>query len=349
MIAKWIAGIVAVSCLVVAMASLTCAAVAGGTGEAARKYRILHIMSYHSPWRWTDGQLHGFKFGMGGVAAEYRVFQMDTKRRSSPGEKEQAGREARKIIDSWKPDLVYVTDDDAQQYVTRYYVNKGIPFVFSGVNRAPSDYGFDGAANVTGVLETEHFVESVRLLKAIVPKVRRIAVLFDTDPMWTPIIARMRAGSRQFPDIDFVGWDRIVSFTAYRKKIRALQSRADAVALIGIFNFKDPSGKNVPYQDVLKWTAENSRLPDFSLWIDRVHYGTLCAVNVSEAEQGIAAGRIARAILVEGASPGSIPQKPTVKGVPVISIARAKKLGLKVKSGVLLSSEVVTDFQWERK
>lgn len=347
--AKWIAGIVAASYLAIAMVSVTCAADAGGNGDASRKKRILHIMSYHSPWRWTDGQLHGFKFGMGGVAAEYRVFQMDTKRRSSPGEKEQAGREARKIIDSWKPDLVYVTDDDAQEYVTRHYVNKGIPFVFSGVNRSPAHYGFDRATNVTGVLETEHFVESVRLLKEIVPNIRRIAVIFDTDPMWSPIMARMRAGSRQFPDIDFVAWDRIESFAAYRNRIRALQSRVDAVALIGIFTFKDSSGKNVPYQNVLKWTAENSRLPDFSLWIDRVHYGTLCAVNVSETEQGIAAGRIARAILVEGASPGSIRPQPTVKGVPVISIARAKKLGLRVKSGLLLSSEVVADFQWERK
>jgi ABC-type uncharacterized transport system substrate-binding protein len=346
---KWIAGIVAASYLVIAMVSVTCAAGAGGKGTEARKYRILHIMSYHSPWRWTDGQLHGFKFGMGGVAAEYRVFQMDTKRKSSRKEKQQAGREAREIIDSWKPDLVYVTDDDAQEYVTQHYVNKEIPFVFSGVNRAPSDYGFEGAVNVTGVLEKEHFVESVRLLKEIVPNVRRIAVLFDTDPMWTPIIARMREGARLFPDIDFVGWDRIESFAAYRKKIRALQTRADAVALIGIFTFKDASGRNVPYQDVLKWTVENSRIPDFSFWIDRVHYGTLCAVNVSETEQGIAAGRIARAILVEGKSPGSIPQKPTVKGVPVISIARAKKLGIKVKSAVLLSSEVVSDFQWERK
>jgi hypothetical protein len=28
----------------------------------------------------------------------------------------------------------------------------------------------------------------------------------------------------------------------------------------------------VPYQEVLKWTAENSRLPDLGFWVDRVHY-----------------------------------------------------------------------------
>jgi len=35
--------------------------------------RILHVMSYHSPWRWTDGQFDGFKAGLGDVPAEYRV------------------------------------------------------------------------------------------------------------------------------------------------------------------------------------------------------------------------------------------------------------------------------------
>ena len=45
-------------------------------------YKILHIMSYHSPWRWSDGQLDGFKDALKGLDIEYRVFQMDTKRHS---------------------------------------------------------------------------------------------------------------------------------------------------------------------------------------------------------------------------------------------------------------------------
>jgi len=27
--------------------------------------RILHVMSYHAPWRWTEGQMEGFKVGLG--------------------------------------------------------------------------------------------------------------------------------------------------------------------------------------------------------------------------------------------------------------------------------------------
>ena len=31
------------------------------TVAPAEKWKILHIMSYHSPWIWTDSQLQGFK------------------------------------------------------------------------------------------------------------------------------------------------------------------------------------------------------------------------------------------------------------------------------------------------
>ncbi len=311
-------------------------------------YRILHIMSYNSPWRWTDGQLDGFKDALQGLDAEYKVFQMDTKRNSSAAMKEKVGLEARELIASWKPDLVYTTDDDAQEYVARHFVNAKIPFVFSGVNKDPAAYGFRGSSNVTGVLEQEHFVESVRLLRDIVPGIGKIAVVLDDASMWAPVEARMRSRLGELAGIELGPWDVIRTFEEFKRVMAGYRGRVDAVALIGIFNFKDGQGKNVPYQDVLRWTAENSTLPDFGYWIDRVYFGTLCAVTVSEFEQGRAAGVIAREILAGGKSPALFPMEPTVKGLPVVSLARAKRLGLKIPTSVLLSAEVVQQFDWEK-
>ena len=133
--------------------------------------KILHVMSYHTPWKWTEDQLQGFKDALTGLQVEYRVFEMDTKRHSTKAWKKRTGAEARAIIEDWRPDLVYVSDDNAQQYVTRHYLNDDIPFVFSGVNDAPSKYGFDHAENITGVLEHEHATQTLRLLKSLVPEV----------------------------------------------------------------------------------------------------------------------------------------------------------------------------------
>ncbi|MGE3538060.1 MAG: ABC transporter substrate-binding protein [Candidatus Tectimicrobiota bacterium] len=304
-------------------------------------------MSYHAPWEWTDEQLRGFQEPLKGLPIEYKIFQMDTKNNSSSAWKEEVGRQARQLIDTWQPDLVYSNDDNAQEFVAKYYVNTATPFVFSGVNADPAVYGFRGSSNVTGVLEHEHFVQTINLLKEVVPRVQRIAVILDKDPTWAGVVQRMQAEAPLVPSVQFVSWDIIDSFDEYKQKIQAYQQEVDALALLGIFTFKDATGKNVPYPEVLRWTAEHSQLPDFSFWDSRVGPGTLCAVTVSGYEQGLAAGKIAYGILAEGRSPASYPMAPTVKGAPVISLARAKKLGIPLSTGVLLTAKIFEKFAWE--
>jgi ABC-type uncharacterized transport system substrate-binding protein len=342
----WIAGILLGLALLAMPAQHASAA---ATPAADKKvYRVLHVMSYHSPWRWTDRQLEGFQESLKGLDVSYQVFQMDTKRNSSKEQKERKGAEARALVESWKPDLVYTSDDDAQEHFARHYLNQPLPFVFSGVNADPANYGFVGSKNVTGVVEQEHFVESVKLLRRMVPNARRIALLFDDAKMWEPVRARIVEAMSQLPDMKIVASDVVPTFADYQRKIREYQHSADVVGTIGIFNLKDKNGKNVPYQTVQQWTVENSTLPDFAFWVDRVHYGTLCAATVSEREQGRAAGRIARAILTEGRPPASFAMVPTAKGLPVINLARARKLGLRVDAELLLSAEVIQGYEWEQ-
>jgi len=320
---------------------------ASDTEGAGQSFRVLHIMSYHASWVWNADQFNGFKKGLEGLDVEYKVFELDTKRHSSDEWKEQVGQEARDLIETWEPDLVYTNDDDAQEYVAKYYVNTDIPFVFSAVNAAPETYGFAGSTNVTGVLEQEHFVETVRLLQEIAPDVRTIAVVVDGSPMWDPVLARMKEQAPLLPDAEFASWDTITTYEEFKQKMVEYQTTVDAVGLIGIFNFEDENGADVPFEEVLRWTAENSNLPDFSFWESRIPYGTLCTVTVSGYEQGLAAGSIARSILTEGKDPSSFPMEPTVKGEPVISLARAKKLDIPVKSDLLLTAKVVEQFEWE--
>ena len=316
-----------------------------GPDLSPRPWKILHIMSYHSPWQWTDGQLEGFKAALQGLNIDYQVMQMDLKRRTDPDWVERSSRAARDLIEHWQPDLVYATDDAAQEHVVKHYLNQSLPFVFSGVNADPAVYGYPGCRNVTGVLEEEHFVETVKLLRQIAPAVRRIAILCDDDPMWRPVLARLMQKAPQLPGVAVVSWEVIPTFAHFQQRLAELQTEVDALGFLGIFTFKDENGQNVPYKTVCRWVLDHSRLPDFSFWKDRVSYGTLCAVTVSEYEQGYAAGLIARGILLEGRSPSSYPMRPTSKGVPMINLFRAKKLGLPLKAGLLLSATIVPDIK----
>jgi ABC-type uncharacterized transport system substrate-binding protein len=311
--------------------------------------KIFHVMSFDSPWRWTDGQFAGFKEGLGAdVKAEYQVFQMDIKRHTSNEAKAARGALARQMIDEWKPDLVYVSDDAGIEHVASHYANGSIPFVFSGANRSLAEHKLEGTRNITGVLEEEHFVESIRFLRTMAPSVRRIAVITDVAPHWPPVIQRIRERMPRLEGVELAAVDVAEHYSTFQEKVRSYTDIADAVVYLGIFNLKDAQGESVPYETVQRWVVENSPLPEVSFWIDRIHFGVLASVTVSEQEQGIAAGKMARAILLDGQSPASLPIAPTVKGKPVINLARARQLGITVKSTELLTAEVVTEFQWAK-
>lgn len=273
--------------------------------RAADAPRLLHVMSFESLWRWTDGQLAGFRQGLDMPQAQWQVFQMDVKRHRSPAEKAARGRLAREAVEAFRPDLLYLSDDDAVAEVAVPYAGSRMPIVFSGVNRTLLEHGLEGAPNITGVLEREHVAESLRLLRAVVPGARRLAMVSDPSPYWDAWIGH------------------------------------------SVFALPRADGTAVPFPDLARWVVQHTRLPDISFWIDRVHHGTLLSVTVSEHEQGLAAGRLASAILRDGRSPASLPVRPTSHGRPAINLARARQLGIGVRSTQLLASEVVRQFAWD--
>ena len=94
--------------------------------------------------------------------------------------------------------------------------------------------------------------------------------------------------------------------------------------------------------------GREQRAAGFQLLEFRVNYGTLCAVAVSGYAQGYAAGEYARSILVGGKRPQDLPMVSTRKGNPMINLARARDIGIKLNSSTLLAAEVVTDYHWDR-
>lgn len=187
-------------------------------------------------------------------------------------------------------------------------------------------------------------MSTLHLLKRLVPNVRKIAIISDTGKMWTPVIEKeIKPRQNNLPDIEVVGYDVISTFDEFKQKILAYQNKVDALGFLGVFEFKDENGKNVPMEDVLKWLQANSKLPDFSFWEDRVLKGTLCAIAVSAYEQGYQAGVYARGILLRGKSPAEFPMVATERGVPLINLATAKRLNIQPSADVLRTVKVIED------
>jgi len=319
----------------------------GKVTNNGKPFKILHVMSYHAPYEWTDEQLRGFQEALADVDAEYNVFQMQTDIKSKEEEKLESGKAARDLFDSYKPDLVYTNDDNAQKYFAKYFINNAVPFVFSAVNSDAKDYGYVGSTNMAGVQEQEHILPSINFITKIKPSIKKITVLTDNDATWPRVIDRIKNISKDLKDVTITIVDPISKFADFKKKMMELQKTTDAICYLGVFRFQDEKGVNVPLMDVQKWIAENSKVPDFSFWGDRVMKGTLCSVTVSGYEQGLAAGKIARGILVDKKKASDFPFEPTVKGVPTINLARAKKLGITIDSEILLTANVIEKFAWE--
>lgn len=319
---------------------------AAAPAARARSTRVLHVMSYRADWQWNKDQLRGFTEALNLPGLELQVVALDAKRNDAAA-LAVAAREADALVASWKPDLIYTNDDVAQSAFAVHHLGSATPIVFSGVNEALSTYGFDRAANVTGVLEREHFRGTLNLLRGIKQMQQlRLAIVVDDDPTWVGVAARIREELATRSDVQVLHWLQPRTLDEYKARLLDLHGRVDAVGLLGVFRFRQAGGGFADYEQVLRWTAEHSRLPDFSFWDTRVERGTLCAVTVDGVEQGRTAGQLARRILVDGIAPARLTPQPSTRGRPMISLARARALGLEIRAEVLLNAVVVPRYAW---
>ncbi len=114
--------------------------------------KCLFISSYHQGYKWSDGVERGVRATIG-KQCELKQFDMDTKRHKDLSHIEQKAREAKDLIETWKPDVVITADDNAAKYIIKpFYKDHLIPFVFCGINWTVKEYGFP-YQNVIGMIE----------------------------------------------------------------------------------------------------------------------------------------------------------------------------------------------------
>ena len=103
---------------------------------------------------------------LAGTGVELKIIHMDTKRNPSEEFNRAAALRAKEVIESFRPDVVTTSDDNAAQYlIMPYYKDAELPFVFCGLNWDASTYGLP-YANVTGMVEVSPIPQILRLLRS---------------------------------------------------------------------------------------------------------------------------------------------------------------------------------------
>ena len=306
-------------------------------GCARPAEKVLLIFSYHREYPWVVEETRGVEDIFKDKGVETEKFYLDTKRNTSADWMQKVAEDAVNKIEEFKPDLVIVFDDNACELVAKRYIGKSLPFVFCGMNSEPEDYGFP-ARNITGVIERHHLEATINLLKQLVPDVKKLAIMTDNSPTSQAFITGIK---KITPPIEISEFYATNDFDAWKAKIRELQTKVDAIGIYVYHTIKEKGGEeSLPPEEVIRWTLENNKLPDFTFSDFTVKDGVLCGVTLSGYAQGKTAAEIAVRIL-KGGKPADIPIKCPEKGTPIVNETRAKELNIEIPEEVLKEVEIL--------
>lgn len=305
----------------------------------AIKPRVMVLHSYHPDYPWT----RDVDVGIQRIAqrwADYSVtwHYMNTKNLSDKDSLRYAGLVARRAIDRFDPMVLIAVDDPAQELAARHYVGRPeIQIVFAGVNGDAEPYGYQGAANVTGIFErkpwqaVKEMVGTLELSKAQPNPRPRLRYLMDPSPSmqrdrgfieafdWSPILF----------DGAFVAKD----YSQWQAFVRSLAEQSVDYLLVANYrklprSVEDPVLS--PPEEVMLWTETHSPVPVIGVNVFNVEDGAAIAVGASPFEQGEAAAQMTETLLEQNLSGAQLPMTSNQHYVVALNRAALDKRQLQL-------------------
>lgn len=196
----------------------------------ASAYNIFILHSYHPEYPWTQEQEKGFRDAINTLLPKekpvsIKVEHLDTKRLILNPDYEKSFRDLLvSRYEHFKPDLVYVTDDNAFHFWKKHYhkIFPGSPVTFSGVNATVSDFFFNSHP-FTGVLERKEILPNIHLLRQIFPQSQKVYFIGDDSFTAQKIkqnVSKVLKKQSIFKKYDFINASSLDELTAQLKNIQ---------------------------------------------------------------------------------------------------------------------------------
>jgi ABC-type uncharacterized transport system substrate-binding protein len=296
------------------------------------KPRILILHSYATDFAWVKDINIGINRVLEGKPYQIQYYYMDTKRHPELEFKTRAGKIARRIISEWEPNVIIAVDDDAQLFAAKYFINNPkIQIVFTGVNAEPKLYGYDGANNVTGILERIPFNSIKEAFIDILPKNKRRIVHYS-DSSNTSEAIHQEMDDFDWNPIQLIEHRQIETFEEWKQVISKADRQADFLLITHYHTIKRSATDKtvVPPAEVMKWTVEHSPIPDIGCWGFYVKDGGMFALGVSPYEQGERAAKMTVDLIKDRQKAGSILIETSNLYVAYLRESRIKKYGVEL-------------------
>lgn len=304
-------------------------------GAATKTIFILE--SYHDGYQWDHDYKAALVKRLGG---KYRMtgFQMDTKRLPKNKHQEMADK-AFSLIQQEKPALVVLGDDAALQLVGPRLDRLGIPGVYLGINNNPRAYGKFN--HITGVLERPLMKRNIVLIRQMLPRIRKVLVLFDHDITSEVIRKEVFEGQDSYRLGQVQAEVKLYQTVAEWKQavLNAERNGYDAVVAGLYLALHDNEGRYVDANQVITWTSAHTTLPLFCYWdwavgADKAVGGLL----INGTDQGNMAADIVLRILEHGIDPAAI--YPVVGPIGVYEFSRTQLERFKLKLPAEIADQV---------
>ena len=323
------------------------------------EFRVLVVNSYHEGMEWEQDIQKGIVEGLSragyteGQDYELKTFCMDTKvTYTTPEQIEQRAEIAIDLIEEFKPDIVFVNNDNALKYVgveyTKRHPEKELPFVFSGINLDPTIYDPIESLEVpggpiTGALERIPYYEAFSLGKRIFPDASNIVLLADSSPSSNLVVSTSKEqylGKVTDLPLQVIDYIQVETFQEWKEKVAEYQTKADFIGITNYHQLRDENGKVVPAPEVAKWTVHNNKLPELGLVATYAGDGVLAAAGVSYYKTGVYVGVVGGEIL-GGSNPAIIAIVDPRAVEITFNLERAEMLGIDIPATELVEATEV--------
>jgi ABC-type uncharacterized transport system substrate-binding protein len=279
--------------------------------KAVERPRVLVLHSYATDFSWTEDMDAGVERALGDRPYNIRHYYMDTKKHPGLEYRKKAGAAARRLIGEWEPSVVLAFDDNAQEFVGKYFVNDpDIDIVYAGVNADIARYGYDGAENVGGIAEKIPWAAAKEVLAGLLPQKSRLLHLSDDSD--TSRFIHDAVTAFDWAPFRLVGSKRIADFDTWKKAVREAEGTAECLLITHYHTIRDPENPEqiVRPETLIRWTREHSDLPMLGFWRFFMEDGGMMAVGLSPFEQGEVAGKMAVEIIEKKIRAGTLGHTP---------------------------------------
>ncbi len=315
----------ATAALVVLLAGWSGISAGEAAGAAAGK-KVLYLNAYHQGYAWSDEIQKAIETRLGSAGAELKTILMDTK--NAPAGGAAKAEEAKGLIETWKPNVVIVSDDNPMKLVVKPYLkDAATPVVFCGVNWDGSAYGLP-YRNTAGMYEVALVQQLVATLRKHA-KGDRVGLLAGDNESSRADGAgfKKHCGVADLQELyvpDLAGWK--AGYIDLQTKVDILLVRNDGI-------------KGWQKDEMATFCEENARIPTGAIQ-EEIRFFAFATYAKIAAEQGEWAADATLQIL-GGKKPSEVGETANKKAKIILNMRIAKRLGVMPDIALVKQAELV--------